>query len=145
MSETTPAPAKRGRKPKTAAVAESAPVEAVSIQEARIGELDSNVIAAPQKAHTDGPVRSNTAVTAAGVIGSVAADNHLKNEKAPVVEEKDDKNKVALWSDKNIRWTGVGTLNKGYNIVNKEAADAWLARQGIRKATPEEVAAHYGR
>lgn len=145
MSDTTPTPARRGRKPKTAAVAESAPVEAVSIQEADIADVDSNVITVPQKAHTDGPVRSGTTVTAAGVIGSEAADKVYEKTVEVESKEEDDANKVALWSDKNIRWSGVGTLNKGYNIVNKEAAEMWLAKQGIREATPEEVASHYGK
>ena len=31
------------------------------------------------------------------------------------------------------------------NIVSKEAAEKWLKREGIRKATPEEVATYYGK
>ena len=139
-----PAPRKRSASSTRATkkVAEKAPVENVAIEQ-QIGAVDTNVISAPQKAHTDGPV-SNTAVSADGVIGSRAADRVF--DKPVAVEEKPvSDSKVAIWSDKNIRWSGVGTLAKGYNIVNKEAAEKWLVREGIREATPEEVATHYGK
>lgn len=144
MSETTPTTAKRGRKPKaTEMVAETTAVESVAVAEAT-EEAAENVITVPQKAHTDGPVRSNTNVTATGVIGSVAADRVMEKPATPE-PKPESTNKVALWSDKNIRWSGVGTLSKGYNIVNKEAAAKWLVKEGIREATPEEVATYYGK
>jgi hypothetical protein len=43
-----------------------------------------------------------------------------------------------------MAWSVVGRINKGYNIVTKEAAEKWLSRKGVREATPEEVATHYG-
>jgi hypothetical protein len=52
--------------------------------------------------------------------------------------------KFAIYSEKNMNWVGVGVVKKGYNIVTKEAADKWLTRKGIREATAEEVASHYG-
>lgn len=138
-----PAPKKRSVGTRaTKKVAEKAPVENVAIAE-QIGEVDTNVISSPQAAHTDGPV-SNTGTSASGVIGSKAADRVFEKPAQPK-PKKFDENKVAMWSDKNIRWAGVGTLVKGYNIVNKEAADKWLAKDGIRKATPEEIATHYGK
>lgn len=144
MSETEAKPTTRARKPRaTKKVAENAPVENVVVQEAAVEE-SQNVISSPQKAHTDGPVRSNTSTTATGVISSRAADRVFDKQEVVQEEPKTD-NKVALWSDKNVRWTGIGLLSKGYNIVTKEAADKWLTRQGIRKATPEEVATHYGK
>ena len=51
---------------------------------------------------------------------------------------------VAIHSDKNMFWNGIGRITKGYNIVTKEAAQKWLTRKGIRQATPEEVASYYG-
>jgi hypothetical protein len=125
------------RKRATKKAAEEAGVE---VSEPHIGEVEDNVIKSAPKAHTDGPVRSNTQTSATGVIGSVAADK--PKAAAPVKAEPE---KVALWSNKNIRWGGVGALSKGYNIVIKEAADKWLTREGIREATPEEVADHYGK
>jgi hypothetical protein len=138
-----PAPRKRSASSTRATkkVAEKAPVKNVSIEQ-QIGEVDTNVISSPQKPHTDGPV-SSTTTSANGVIGSRAADRVF--DKTTIVVEKPVVDKVALWSNKNIRWAGVGTLSKGYNIINKEAADKWLMREGIREATPEEVANHYGK
>ena len=114
-------------------------VENVEVQEAK-EEKNGNVISNPEK-----PVRkpvSNIKNNEDGVFNSKAADKSLKK----LVETKDNKkesNKVALWSSKNVRWDGVGTLIKGYNIVGEEASKKWLTRNGIRTATPEEVAAYY--
>jgi|LauGreDrversion4_2_1035121.scaffolds.fasta_scaffold717741_2 hypothetical protein len=78
----------------------------------------------------------------------------ITEEAAPVVEapkaEKPKKEKVAkadsevvaIFAERNISWSGVGTLKAGYNIVSKEDADKWLSGSlKIRLATPEEVAA----
>lgn len=51
---------------------------------------------------------------------------------------------VAVYSRANLFKSGLGSLNKGYNIVNKEASDIWLKHKGVRIATPEEVADYYG-
>jgi hypothetical protein len=54
--------------------------------------------------------------------------------------------KVVVFSSRNIHWQEVGQLNKGFNIVKKEAAEKWLTRKGaVRQATPEELAKHYGK
>lgn len=73
----------------------------------------------------------------------------------PFVPREDDKpeaknidkpkEKVALFSNGNLYWNGVGALEKGYNIVTKEASVQWLTRKSVRLATPEEVAKHYGK
>jgi hypothetical protein len=52
---------------------------------------------------------------------------------------------IAIFSKGNIHWNGVGTLEKGYNIVTKEESVKWLTRKNVREATPEEVAKHYGK
>lgn len=52
--------------------------------------------------------------------------------------------KVAIHSDRNLSWSGVGKINKGYNFVTREVADKWLVHRAVREASPEEVAAHYG-
>ena len=64
-------------------------------------------------------------------------------EEAPKVENP--KEKVALYSKGNVHWNGVGTLEKGYNIVTKEASVKWLTHKNVREATPEEVAKYYGK
>jgi len=58
--------------------------------------------------------------------------------------EKMTASKVAVYSEKNLRWNMIGTLTPGYNIVTKEAAEKWLTLNSVREATPEEVADHYG-
>lgn len=52
---------------------------------------------------------------------------------------------VAVYSEKNVTWNGVGKVYRGYNIVDKAAADKWLTRSHIRLATPEEVAKEFGK
>jgi hypothetical protein len=72
----------------------------------------------------------------------------------PFVPRKDEevkpkvetpKEKIALFSKGNIFWNGVGSLEKGYNIVTKEASVKWLTKKTVREATPQEVAKHYGK
>jgi hypothetical protein len=55
------------------------------------------------------------------------------------------KEKVAVYSNRNIHWNGVGALEKGYNIITKEASVKWLTHKSVRQATPEEVAKYYGK
>ncbi len=69
----------------------------------------------------------------------------------PVVEKKAKKETkaadaaletVALFSERNVSWSGVGRLVAGYNIVSKADADKWLSGSlKVRLATPEEIAA----
>ena len=69
-----------------------------------------------------------------------------REDDLPEVKNLDKpKEKVAIFSQGNISWNGVGTLEKGYNIVTKEASVKWLTRKNVRLATPEEVAKHYGK
>jgi hypothetical protein len=63
---------------------------------------------------------------------------------APKVEKPKDQ-KVALFSERNIFWNGVGEVIKGYNIVTKEVSEKWLTHDKVRIATPQEVAKHYGK
>ena len=80
---------------------------------------------------------------AEGVIGATTAavaSPRKKKEKAAEVKEK-----VALYSTKNVTWSEVGKVYRGYNIVDKDAAEKWLTRSHIRTATPEEVAKEFGK
>lgn len=144
MSETTEKkPA--ARKPRTKKVAESAPVENVAIVEAEaetVNDDGQTVITGPKKPRSTGKPTSNNFTTETGAIASRAAQRPK-----PVVEEKKTNvaDKVAVWSDKNIRWSDVGTLIKGYNLVTKEAAEKWLTKAGIREATAEEVSTYYSK
>ena len=51
--------------------------------------------------------------------------------------------KVALFSAKNLHWNGVGSLEKGYNILSKEDSEKWLRFDSVRIATQDEVAKFY--
>lgn len=154
MSEETVVEATEDAKPRKPrakkAVEEVAPevIENVAVVEAEetVADADQTVITGPKRSRA--PRNSNMHTKVDGVVGSHAADSALRNApkasaKAPAKEQ--DLEKVAVWSSKNIRWTGVGELSKGYNIVTKEAAEKWLSKAGIREATPEEVATYYSK
>ena len=83
-----------------------------------------------------GPV-ANGAIGVA-VAKPAPAKKAAKAEK-PAVE------KVAIHSTKNVTWAGVGKVYNGYNLVTPAEAAQWLTRSHIRTATPEEVAAEFGK
>jgi len=102
---------------------------------------DKGVITAPNKPGSGGKKKSSLGGTADNeVIGSAGAERPAKA--TPKAGPK--KATVALYSDRNVSWNGVGKLEKGYNIVSKEQAARWLTRNHVREATPEEVASEYG-
>jgi prophage DNA circulation protein len=78
-----------------------------------------------------------------GVIGATTVVKAAPRKKSAKPEEK--KEKVALYSTKNVTWSEVGKVYRGYNIVDKDAAEKWLTRSHIRTATPEEVAKEFGK
>lgn len=146
-NETAVTETKKTRKPRTKKVAEETVIENVSIQESVVeNDEGQKVVVAPNRPRA--PRKSNTKTNENGVVGSNAADYALRNAPKPtatVKKEEPSGEKVAIWSSKNIRWTGVGELSKGYNIVTKEAAAKWLSKAGIREATPKEVATYYSK
>lgn len=118
-------------------------IDKVRVEEV-VNDDNQKVITGPAKKKTSRS--SNIQKDSENILGSKAADRALAKI---IVEEKEEPKKVAekiaLWSNKNIRWSDVGAVNKGYNIVTKEASEKWLSRDGIRKATPEEVATYFGK
>jgi hypothetical protein len=80
---------------------------------------------------------------AEGVIGATTAAKAAPKKKEAKPATK--KETVAIHSTRNVTWSGVGKVYRGYNIVEKEAADQWLTRSHIRIATPEEVAKEFGK
>jgi hypothetical protein len=80
---------------------------------------------------------------AEGVIGATTAPKTSEKKKSAKAAEKKDT--VALYSTKNVTWSEVGKVYRGYNIVEKDAAEKWLTRSHIRVATPEEVAKEFGK
>jgi hypothetical protein len=77
-----------------------------------------------------------------GVIGATTAPKAPEKKKSSKAAEV--KEKVAIYSTKNVSWSEVGKVYRGYNIVEKDAAEKWLTRSHIRTATPEEVAKEFG-
>lgn len=77
-----------------------------------------------------------------GIVTTATADQ-FKNKSFDKNANIND-SKLAIYSEKNMAWMSVGRIVKGYNIVTKEASEKWITRKGVRKATPEEVANHYG-
>jgi hypothetical protein len=59
--------------------------------------------------------------------------------KAKPAASKDDE-QVGLFAERNLAWSGVGSLVAGLNLVSKKEADKWLgAKLKVRLATPEEL------
>jgi len=77
-----------------------------------------------------------------GVIGTGKV---VRKPKATDVKETVKEEKFAVYSTKNVTWSGVGKVYRGYNIVTKQAADMWITRDHARLATPEEVAREFGK
>jgi hypothetical protein len=112
--------------------AEETPV----VEEAAQAVVEAPSYQAPEEVQALGAVEE-------GVIGAttaVVASPRKKKEKAAEVKEK-----IALYSTKNVTWSEVGKVYRGYNIVDKAAAEKWLTRSHIRVATPEEVAKEFGK
>lgn len=78
-----------------------------------------------------------------GIFGTVTVSSESISETTEK-KEKVIKETVAVYSPKNIYWSGVGKVLKGYNIVEKHNAEKWLTKPGMRIADPEEVAKEYG-
>jgi hypothetical protein len=111
-------------------------VETPIVEEAAQPVIETPAYQAPEEVQALGSV-------AEGVIGATTAavaSPRKKKEKAAEVKEK-----VALYSTKNVTWSEVGKVYRGYNIVDKDAAEKWLTRSHIRIATPEEVAKEFGK
>lgn len=117
-------------------------------------DTDSNISAAEEASPEQKIIGSDKIVTGKrtpvsatrpnedGVMTTSTADT-FKNKKFEETKKIND-SKIAIFSEKNLHWNGVGGIKRGYNIVTKEASEKWLTRKGIREATPEEIATHYG-
>lgn len=88
-------------------------------------------------------VSSSNARSDENNVVTVGSANTFKNKES-LSAKTSTVEKIAVYSEKNMSWSAIGKVSKGYNIVTKEAAEMWLTRKGVRKATPEEVATHYG-
>jgi hypothetical protein len=106
------------------------------VEEAAHAVVEAPSYQAPEEVQALGSV-------AEGVIGATKAPRASEKKKSVKAEEK--KETMAIHSTKNATWSEVGKVYRGYNIVEKDAADKWLTRSHIRIATPEEVAKEFGK
>jgi hypothetical protein len=109
-----------------------------SIQESPVPE--QTVITGPDQVKRS-PVSSSASNDEGTVISRGAERPSKKTTETP----KEESTKVAVFSKRNLRWSKLGQLSSGYNIVTKEAAATWVTLPGVRKATKEEVASYYGK
>lgn len=102
---------------------------------------DENAITAPRYG------RSSEEVQAVGPVsnGTIGVTSVKPEPKKASSKSSKKKETVALYSTKNVTWTGVGKVYRGYNIVDQDAAEKWKTRDHIRVATPEEVAKEFGK
>jgi hypothetical protein len=112
--------------------AEETPV----VEEAAQAVVEAPAYQAPEEVQALGSV-------AEGVIGATKATKAPAKKKT--AKSAEVKEKIALYSTKNVTWSEVGKVYRGYNIVEKDAAEKWLTRSHIRVATPEEVAKEFGK
>ena len=61
------------------------------------------------------------------------------------IKQEDPKEKIAIYSEKNLHMDNLKPITVGYNIVSKEASEKWLTHRLVRIASPEEVASYYGK
>lgn len=114
------------------------PIEETSVVEEapEVDAIEAPAYEAPEEVQALGSV-------ADGVIGATTAPKESRKSSKKLPTEK--KETVALYSTKNVTWSEVGKVYRGYNIVEKDAAEKWLTRSHIRVATPEEVAKEFGK
>lgn len=126
----------RGR-PRTQKVAE----ENNAVATFSVGDVPEKVIGSPE---TPKPKAASNLGSYLGQKTIISGAAEARPQDIPQ-EPKEPSDKVALLSTRNLSWSEVGNLKIGYNIVSKEASEKWLTMRGIRIATPEEVATHYGK
>lgn len=119
-------------------------VEEVKVEETKAEDVTpepENVVEAPEAVEEVAalaPVKDG-AIGSAKVTKAPKPAPVAKSKKAVVKDEK-----VAIYSERNVSWEGVGKIYRGFNIVSKDAAEKWVSRPYVRLATPEEVAREYG-
>ena len=118
-------------------------VEEPEAETPAVEEEDSQVISTPSTPKKETKKRQAIKPVSDGVIGTSVQDDQ-KTKVTNKVKEVSDST-VAIYSARNVRWEGVGKINKGYNIVDKKEADLWIGKlEHVRLATPEEVSRNLG-
>lgn len=114
-------------------------VDVADVVEEEVAKTEGvNVITSPD------PVPSEPALAPVkdGAIGSSSKKPSTKapaKKKAVVSEEK-----VAVFSERNLSWSGLGKVYRGYNIVSKKDSIQWVTLGAVRLATPEEIKEEFG-
>jgi hypothetical protein len=98
---------------------------------------ENNIIGSSGTERPGGARRSALAPNENGILSSAKVD--VINSKQTKAVKKEKVETTAIFSSKNVTWSGVGKVYRGYNIVPKEQAEKWLKRDHIRLATPEEI------
>ena len=133
------------------------PQDNTPVVEEEIAKVEEPVVVeepvlAPETTSTDAITtprfeKSSEEVQAVGSVanGAIGVTSTKPEPKKASSKPTAKKETVALYSTKNVTWSGVGKVYRGYNIVDKAIADKWLTRDHIRIATPEEVAKEFGK
>lgn len=120
---------------------EEAPVDTGFVWKSDDAVDEAVVTNAPAKSKGKSKPKEALAPVADGVIGtSTEPAKPAVTKKKATVGATD----VAVYSTRNVRWEGVGTLSYGYNVVSKADAEKWLTRSHVREATAAEVAKELG-
>lgn len=101
----------------------------ISVSKIEAVEENNTVITVPKK-------KSKPKASAESVVNDTIGATIEKEEPK---KEEPKKQKVALYSSRNVFWEGVGEVQRGYNFVTPEQAERWVTRIHIRIATPEEI------
>jgi hypothetical protein len=121
-------------------VSKPLPEKTEDIKIVAVGPDSINVISSPKPSTSSKP---GLGYVENGVMGSTLIPKSFDKKPAKSDSIKKDSEKVAIHSTKNVTWSEVGKVYRGYNIVTKEQADKWLTRDHTRIATPEEVAKEF--
>jgi hypothetical protein len=127
------------KEPATKKVAKNISVKA-NITEAKEEDLGT-IISSPKP---KGKRKPALAPVRDGAIGAASIEVAEKLSAKIAKPEQVKSGKVAVYSTKNVTWSGVGKVYRGYNIVTEDQAAKWLTRDHTRLATPEEVAKEFG-
>lgn len=115
--------------------------------EAKKPAEDNSLITAASKRKTPKTEKDVVGQLDSGAIGvttqKIQPKKVASSDSKTSAKKKEDK--VAIYSERNVSWTEVGKVYRGYNIVTQAQADRWLTRSHCRLATPEEVAKEFGK
>lgn len=115
--------------------------------EAKKPTEDNSLITAASKRKTPKTEQDVVGQLSSGAIGVTTKEIKPKKVASSTgkAAAKKKEDKVAIYSERNMSWSEVGKVYRGYNIVTNAQADKWLTRSQCRLATPEEVAKEFGK